>query len=180
MGSTELRAMMKRLLAAIAWIVAWGVTATLAGEGVPTARDLQQDGAEARARGAAVLVVFVGARCPYCDLALNEVLIPTSRNPEYQRKLVMRRVQTRSSQTLRDFDGKRITQAEFAKRHGVNLVPTVMLFDHQGLSLTRPMVGITTVDHYGYELDLAIEEALARIGPAQEPMPAQAAPTGSS
>ncbi|MGQ9861384.1 MAG: thioredoxin family protein [Thiobacillaceae bacterium] len=171
---------MTRLLAALVWIVAWGVTAALAGEGVPAARDLQLDGDEARARGAAVLVVFVGARCPYCDLALNEVLIPLSRNPDYQRKLVMRRVQTRSGQPLRDFDGKRITQGEFAKRHGVFLVPTVMLFDHQGQPLTKPMVGITTVDHYGYELDLAIEEALARIGSSSGPTPAQAGSTGSS
>lgn len=124
------------------------------------------------------MVVFVGARCPYCDLALNEVLIPTSRNPEYQRKLVMRRVQTRSAQVLRDFDGKRLTQGDFAKRYGVSLVPTVMLFDHQGQPLTKPMVGITTVDHYGYELDLAIEEALAKIGSTKGPMPAQAGPSG--
>lgn len=172
--------MMPRWLAAMAWIVAWGATAALAGEGVPAARDLQQDGAEARAKGAAVLVVFVGARCPYCDLALNEVLIPTSRNPEYQRKLVMRRVQTRSGQVLRDFDGKRITQGDFAKRHGVSLVPTVMLFDHQGQPLGKPLVGITTVDHYGYELDLAIEEALARIGSTNGPMPARSSATGSS
>lgn len=171
---------MTRLLAALVWIIAWCVTPALAGEGVPVARDLQQDGAEARARGAAVLVVFVGARCPYCDLALNEVLIPTSRNPDYQRKLVMRRVQTRSGQTLRDFDGKRITQGEFAKRYGVSLVPTVMLFDHHGQPLTKPMVGITTVDHYGYELDLAIEEALAKIGSTSGPTPAQAGPAGSS
>lgn len=171
---------MTRLLAALAWIVACGVTAALAGEGVPAARDLQLDGADARAKGAAVLVVFVGARCPYCDLALNEVLIPTSRNPDYQRKLVMRRVQTRSGQPLRDFDGKRITQGEFAKRHGVSLVPTVMLFDHHGQPLTKPMVGITTVDHYGYELDLAIEEALAKIGSTSGPTPTQAGPAGSS
>lgn len=171
---------MTKLLAALAWIVAWGVTAALAGEGVPAARDLQQDAAEARARGAAVLVVFVGDRCPYCDLALNEVLIPTSRNPDYQRKLVMRRIETRSGQSLRDFDGKRITQGEFAKRHGIFLVPTVMLFDHRGQPLTKPMVGITTVDHYGYELDLAIEEALARIESTSGPMPAQAGLRGSS
>ncbi len=171
---------MARWLALLAWIVAWGVPAALASEGVPFARDLQQDAAEARAKGAAVLVVFVAARCPYCELALNEVLIPTSRNPDYQRKLVMRRVQTRSGQALRDFDGKRITQGEFAKRLGVYLVPTVMLFDHQGQPLTKPMVGITTVDHYGYELDLAIEEALARLGATTGSLPVQAAPAGAS
>lgn len=165
---------MTSVLTLLAWIVAWGMTAALAAEGVPLARDLQQDGTEAQAKGAAVLVVFVAARCPYCELVLNEVLIPTSRNPEYQRKLVMRRVQVRSGQYLRDFDGRRITQGDFAKRHGVALVPTLMLFDPQGRLLAKPMVGITTVDHYSYELDLAIEEAMARLAPAPLPNSATA------
>ncbi len=162
------------------WIVAWGMTGALAGEGVPLARDLQLDGAEARGRGAAVLVVFVAARCPYCDLALNEILIPTSRNPDYQRKLVMRRVQVRSGQFLRDFDGRRVTHGEFAKRHGVVLVPTLMLFDPEGRLLTKPMVGITTVDHYSYELDLAIEAALGRLAPTPHPVPGSTTAGGGS
>ncbi len=169
--------MRTRLLTVLVWIVAWGMGAALAAEGVPVARDLQQDAREARSRGAAVLVVFVASRCPYCELALNEVLIPTSRNPDYQRRLVMRRLDTRSTQPLLDFTGKRTTQREFAGRHGVHLVPTVMLFDPDGTPLTKPMVGITTVDQYSYDLDQAIDAAMARLQP--RPAPSGGAPAES-
>jgi len=54
-----------------------------------------------------------------------------------------------------------------------------MLFDHRGQPLTKPMVGMTTVDHFGHKLDLAIDEALARIGATSGPIPAQATPAGS-
>lgn len=154
-------------------IVAWGIAPTWAAEGLPLARDLQQDGAEARARSAAVLVAFVSPRCPYCELALNEVLVPTSRNPEYQEKLVMRRVFTRSTQPMRDFAGRRITQRDFASDHGVFLVPTVILFDAEGTPLSKPLVGITTVDQYSFDLDQAIAQAMAKLRPRGDAKPAQ-------
>ncbi len=156
-------------------IVAWGLAPARAAEGLPLARDLQQDGAEARARSAAVLVAFVSPRCPYCELALNEVLIPTSRNPEYQEKLVMRRVFTRGTQPMRDFNGRRITQRDFASQHGVFLVPTVILFDADGTPLSKPMVGITTVDQYSFDLDQAIAQAMAQLRSHLTAAPVQAA-----
>lgn len=156
---------MTRLLAVLAWIVAWGSAPTLAEEGVPFARDLQQDAATARAKGAAVMVVFVGSHCPYCEAALNEVIYPTSRNPAYQKKLVMRRIETSSELSLRDFSGKRSTHRKFAGEHGIYLVPTVMLFDDKGEVIAKPLVGITTVDYFSYDLDQAIDQAMARIRP---------------
>ncbi len=157
---------MKTLLAALAWIVAWGVMPAPAEEGVPLAQNLQQDGSAAKAKGAAVLVVFVGSHCPFCTTALKEVLIPTSRNPDYQRKLVMRRIESRSGQALIDFAGRRITHKTFAAQHKITLVPTVMLFDDRGELLAKPMVGINTVDQYGYDLDQAIDQAMARLVPS--------------
>jgi hypothetical protein len=154
-------------------IVAWGIAPAWAADGLPLARDLQRDGAEARARSAAVLVAFVSPRCPYCELALNEVLIPTSRNPEYREKLVMRRVFTRSTQPMRDFAGRQITQRDFASDHGVFLVPTVILFDAEGTPLSKPLVGITTGDQYSFDLDQAIAQAMAILRPRGDAKPAQ-------
>ena len=156
-------------------IVAWGGAPAWAAEGLPLARDLQQDGAAARARNAAVLVAFVSPHCPYCELALNEVLIPTSRNPEYQEKLVMRRVFTRGTQPIRDFAGRRTTQRDFASQHGVYWVPTVILFDADGSPLAKPMVGITTVDQYSFDLDQAIAHAMAKLRPREKAEPGSAA-----
>ncbi|MCX7673466.1 MAG: thioredoxin fold domain-containing protein [Thiobacillaceae bacterium] len=147
----------------LAWILAWGLAH--AAEGLPLARDLQQDAEQARARRAAVLIAFVSPNCPYCALALREVLVPTSLNPDYQDKLVMRRVYTREQLPLRDFAGRRTTHRDFSRQLGIFLVPTVVLFDPDGQPLAKPLVGITMVEQYGYDLDEAIAQAMARLRP---------------
>ena len=55
------------------------------------------------------------------------------------------------------------TQAQFAMRYRVQMVPTVMLFDAQGNVLATPLVGLTTVDFYGGYLDQAIDEAVSKV-----------------
>jgi thioredoxin-related protein len=154
---------MKILRVLLAGIVAWGAVAAVAAGGVPYATDLAKDAALARAHHTALLVVFVGKDCSYCETVLNDFLIPMSRNPEYQSKVLMRRVATSSNRDLKDFSGQDMTQQQFAGFNGVYLVPTVMLFDDKGNPLTKPLVGLTTVDYYGMFLDRAIDQALNKL-----------------
>ena len=164
-----------RTLAIVAWLFAVSVPAVSADaatqEGVPYARNLQHDAELARQKNGVVLVIFSGEYCGYCKRVLNEFLIPMSRNPDYQAKLVMRRVDNTGFATVTDFDGKVEDQEQFTSEHGVHMVPTVMLFDYQGNRLAKPLVGLTTVDYYGYYLDQAIDEALAKVrgDPAAKP-----------
>jgi len=154
---------MKQALAWIIWIVAWALPAAWAAEGVPYSRNLQQDADAAKAVQGPVLVAFVGEHCGYCERVLNEFLIPMSRNPEYQGKVVMRRIETSSDRNLRDFAGAKSTHGRFAAGHDIYLVPTVALFDGKGRMLGKPLVGLTTVDYYGMYLDERIDQALAQV-----------------
>ena len=158
---------MKQRLVWLLTIVAWALSVAFlpawAAEGVPYARNLKQDGELARKKNGVVLVMFSGAYCGYCEQVLNEFLIPMSRNPDYQAKLVMRRVDNTGYTTVKDFDGSVGDHRKFTSEHGVRMVPTVMLFDMDGRPLAKPLVGITTVDYYGYYLDQAIDEALAKV-----------------
>jgi thioredoxin-related protein len=137
--------------------------AAWAEDGVPYARNLQRDGELAKKKNGVVLVMFAGEYCGYCERVLNEFLIPMSRNPDYQKKLVMRRVDNTGLTTVKDFDGSVEDHRRFTSALGVNMVPTVMLFDRSGKPLGKPLVGLTTVDYYGYFLDQAIDAALAKV-----------------
>lgn len=147
----------------VAWAMAWAWAPAWAAEGVPLTRNLQQDAAAAKTIEAPILVAFVNEHCGYCERVLNEFLIPMSRNPEYQGKVVMRRVETSSERSLRDFSGTNSTHSRFASGHDVYLVPTVALFDGQGRMLGKPLVGLTTVDYYGMYLDEKIDKAVAQV-----------------
>lgn len=153
--------------AIVAWACALAFSSALADEpdqaGVPLARNLQNDAELARKKGGVVLVLFESEHCSYCQRVLKEFLIPMSRNPEYQAKLVMRKVDHAGYAPLKDFNGIHTEQADFSSHHHVRMVPTVMLFDTQGNRLAPPLVGLSTPDYYGYYLDQAIDTALSKV-----------------
>ena len=154
---------MKQALAWFFWIVAWALQPAWAEEGVPYTRNLQQDAVAAKSIRGPVLVAFVSSHCGYCEQVLNEFLIPMSRNPDYQNKVVMRRIETSSDRSFRDFDGTKSTHSVFASEHDIFLVPTVALFDSEGHMLGKPLVGLSTVDYYGMYLDEKIDKAVAKV-----------------
>ena len=57
---------------------------------------------------------------------------------------------------------------ELARRYGARLTPTVLFLDGRGRELTKPMIGINTVEFYGYYLDAAIDTARQHL-PARHP-----------
>lgn len=151
------------LCAIVAWALALLPLPAWAEEGVPYARNLQRDGQLAQKKNGVVLVMYTSDYCSYCERVLNEFLLPMSRNPDYQNKLVMRRVDNTGVTRVRDFDGSVEDHRQFASRQGVVMVPTVVLYDRNGKTLGKPLVGLTTVDYYGFYLDQAIDEALAKV-----------------
>lgn len=127
------------------------------------ARDLAAD-ARAAAKGRLpLLVLFSESGCPWCERARQEFLLPMQRNPEYQAKVMMREVGTDSSLKLVDFAGVKTTQAEFARRLRVTMVPTVLLLGPRGEALAEPLVGFGSADYYGYFIDQRIDAALAQL-----------------
>lgn len=154
---------MKQMLAWLFLIVAWASGVALADEGVPYAQDLRKDAKTAQDKNGVLLVVFSGEYCRYCDIVLKEFLIPMSRNADYQSKLVMRKVEMSGAKELLDFKGNKVAHRKFARDNGARMMPTVMIFDAKGHPLAKPVVGITTVDFYGFYLDQAINEGLEKV-----------------
>jgi thioredoxin-related protein len=127
------------------------------------ARNFAADARLAAQHKIPLLVLFSEAGCPWCERARQEFLLPMQRNPEYKAKVLMREVGTDSSDALVDFTGNKTTQAEFARRQGVLMMPTVMLLGPRGEALAEPLMGFGGADYYGYFLDQRIDAALARL-----------------
>ncbi len=160
---------MKQAFALLLAIVACGFGPSFAEEGVPNAQDLQKDASLAKDKKGVVVVMFSGASCSYCRTVLNEFLIPMSRNADYQAKAVMRKVDLSSYQEMDDFQGIKTPHRRFALDHNVRMVPTVMVFDSDGKLLAKPVVGLGTIDYYGYHLDQAIDTGVAKVRGLPQP-----------
>lgn len=155
--------MMKRLCASLLAIVAWASGAAAVAGPVPPVSDLRDDAAAARTINGALLVLFMADYCGYCERVLRDFLVPMSKNAGYRNRVVMRRLVTSDTAEIVDFDGRRVAPRDFSDRYGHSLVPTVMLFDHGGRVLAKPLVGLGPVDYYGHYLDQAIDEAVGKV-----------------
>lgn len=148
-------------------ILAWALTtpATAAGEvkDVPHSRDLKADSKLAATHLAPLMVVFTSPGCHYCAKVKSEYLIPMLRDPAYKDKVVIRQVQVGSDTVLNGFDGKKLTEGQFAAGLNVFMVPTVKVFDAKGREVAKAIVGLLTEDFYQGYLDMAIEEGSQNI-----------------
>jgi len=151
----------KFLLLILLAILGWWVTLSKA-EGLPVIRDLTIEAKASQKLQAPILILFMSKYCSYCEQALQDYLLPMHHDTAYKGKVILRQVETGSSERIIDFKGKVTTQRDLAGRYRALTVPTIILFDSKGEELNR-IVGLLTADYYLAHLDGAIDEAQARI-----------------
>ena len=161
---------MTRFIAAVVLVLGLGAVPLYAAHAagrpsaaIPVAHDLKAVGTLARQRQLPVLLEFAATTCGYCHTLESNVLNPMVRSGDYTHKVIMRKVVIDDDAPLRDFDGKTISATDLAKRYGVFVTPTVVLVDGRGMRLTREIVGVSSVDFYGYYLDQAIDGSLRHL-----------------
>jgi thioredoxin-related protein len=145
------------------WILACACLISAAhAEPLPLVSDLQAAAKTAREQSAPVFVAFTLRRCPYCNTARREYWVPMNGSEQWRGKVVMVELELDGAPALRDFDGKATTARDYARRFGIRTVPTVMVFDAQGVPAASPLVGLASGDFYGAYLEQAIEAGLTK------------------
>lgn len=143
-------------------VIAFGLAANIVAAAAGPIRgidDLANTGMLAQGEPVPIMIAFVRKGCDYCEVVMKQFLEPMNSNREYRRKVLFRQVDVESDREFRDFSGKLTTYRNFARSVGVNLTPTVKVFDTLGHELAGPIVGLSTLDYYGARLDQAIDEA---------------------
>jgi thioredoxin-related protein len=127
--------------------------------------DLRTVMAQVRKQRVPLLVLFSTPGCPFCHEVRRSYLAP--RVVEQAKlptpTLLIREVDISSRAPLVDLEGRRTTQAEFAARLNVRMVPVVALFDDRAQLLGEPLVGIDRAGFYEAYLARAIEAAERRL-----------------
>jgi thioredoxin-related protein len=117
---------------------------------------------DARERRVPILLAFMQKTCPYCARARRH-LEPLQASAEWGGNAVMREVDVDSTARMRDFEGQWTTAQEFARRQGIRMVPTVIVFDDRGRPAAAPLVGIASDDFYSYYVVQALESGKSRV-----------------
>ena len=132
--------------AVCALILACGLMAAAAAEQLPRIANP----AGAAPHGRPLLVLFSEEGCPYCARLRRDFLLPMQRNEGYRRRIAFAEIDVHEQPAL-------------ARRYGVKLLPTVMLFGPSGEPLAEPLVGYNGPDFYGAYLDERIDTASKKL-----------------
>lgn len=130
---------------------------------LPAATDLVADAKSAARSGVPVIVLVSLAGCPHCEVVRRSHLLPLLRDATGGSQPVIRQIEINGRERLRDFDGKEITHAEFARNHKVRIAPVVFFFNAKGELLSEPLVGSMIPDFYGAYFDAAFSEAKSTL-----------------
>lgn len=140
-----------------------GLAGVHAGTGVPVSDSLYADAAQAGRDKLPIMLVFTGVVCSYCDELEEEIIQPMLRGGEYTDTVIIRKLVVDNGSRVTDFSGQRIDTADLAHEYGVFVTPTILFVDPDGYQLAERMVGINTVEMFGWYLDQCIESALLRL-----------------
>jgi thioredoxin-related protein len=142
----------------------------ISNEKLPWAVDLLAESRQAACKGQPLVVMFGSSSCPYCHVVRSLYMIPLMEDERYP-GIITRELETDSAQLVRDFSGKQVTMAELAARHGVTLVPQVVVFAPDGRQASKPIIGISNEDFYGYYLDQAILAGIKMVSDVPSALP---------
>ena len=113
--------------------------------------------------GKVLLLEFHADYCGFCDRLESEYLEPMQKNEKDMSKAIIRKLNVGRSDTVIDFDGKKIPVSTFVDRYDGTFTPTLVFLDKTGQEVSVKIIGYNTPDLFGGYLDEGIEEGLAAI-----------------
>ena len=117
----------------------------------------------AKQRNVPILLIVSQHHCPYCDLLKEEIIAPMYSSGDYEQRVVMAEIMLDSDTEIPDFQGNLVSPAQIADSYRVWVTPTLLFVDHTGVEVHRRMLGVNTIDYYGYYLDESLAAALKAV-----------------
>ncbi len=137
-----------------------GTPACLASTVIAPLKSLQS---QASPSGQPILTLLLVSRsdCSYCAFVREEVLTPLQRSNMFSPQLRIRELKVDRHESVIDLNGIEIAHPQLAQRYQATFTPTLLLLDHQGIAVAKPIIGVANRDMYGFYVERNIRNALA-------------------
>lgn len=162
MSTGPASAQRRRCLAALAlgW-PAWARSRALS-EDLPSPDALPQALADALARREPLVLMASLAGCPFCHVVRSQHLWPLLRSGG-----AVVQINFRDGRSLRDWQGRTLSQAQMVAQLGIGVAPTLLFFGPGGQGAAREVAprleGASIPDFYGAYLEDRLQQARAAV-----------------
>lgn len=155
------------LLFSLALVIAFAAWANEEGDYLgPKAKvveNLFKLGQLARERKLPILLIATQDYCSHCDLLKEEIIQPMLISGDYEDRVIIREILLDSEERIPDFSGTLRRQADIADEYNVWVTPTLLYIDGNGKQVAETMLGVNSLDYYGYYVDESIAKGLEVI-----------------
>lgn len=125
--------------------------------------DFQKLSLEMKEKSLGLVLMLHAEHCPYCALMESDILSPMIKSGEYDKRILIRKLQIDEARDVKDFTGKVVEPSDISDKYEATLTPTLVFLDYQGKEKAEKMVGINTVELFGAYLDDEIDKLVKNI-----------------
>ena len=140
-----------------------GLAQNLSAAEIQPLTNLQQLASDAQSKRLPILLVISQHHCPFCIKLREEILNPMVLSGDYNERIIMAELLMDADDNVTNLDGKSVYPGNIAAKYNVWVTPTLVFIDHQGVEVARRMLGVNTIEMYGYYLDESIDEAFKAV-----------------
>jgi thioredoxin-related protein len=151
-----------RLIIAFVALISFSACAYAGGE-VPVSKNLSEMGRQASKGQLPIMMMVSQAHCSFCEKLKEEILEPMMISGDYTDKVIITELLMDSYSNITGFDGSDIHPSDIASSYKVWVTPTLLFLDADGNEVHPRMLGVNTIEMYGYYIDESIDGALASI-----------------
>ena len=134
---------------------------------VPQVSDLAALSQQARQRQLPILLVVTQDHCPFCQLLKNDVIKPMLISGDYNDRVIIAELAYDNMRSIINFQGNKVLPGAVAAEYKVWVAPTLLFLDADGVEVHKRMLGVNTIEMYGYYLDEAINASLRTVQAGQ-------------
>lgn len=128
-----------------------------------SAQDLQADAQFSQEHHVPILLYFASDYCGYCRYVEESQIKPMLRNRDYDSKVMVRRVNLSGAGNLTYINGKQLSADQLAGLYQAPMTPTLIFINSAGKEIAPRLVGVSSEDFYGGDLDNSIDTALQQL-----------------
>jgi thioredoxin-related protein len=110
-----------------------------------------------------ILLIVSQHDCPFCVRLREEILRPMQRSGADEGRVHMAEIFMDSPDPIVGIEGTRVLPGEIADAYRVWVTPTLLFLDSTGREIHRRMLGVNTIELYGYYLDESLAAALTAV-----------------
>ncbi len=128
-------------------------------EAVPPLQDFQKIAGQAQQQNLPILLVVSQHHCAFCQKLKREVLDPMMLSGDYVDQIIIVELLMDDDNNIKNLQGESVYPGSIVADHNVWVTPTLLFLDYQGKEVEKRMIGVNTIEMYGYYLDESIRAA---------------------